>query len=203
MDLTILANQIIAFKGNIDLLNSFIQRDIPNILEAMGDTELKVAKRHFEKANKSSNYERELTIAITLLDSAYQKFRDASQTDTIGESIKELGQNILAQFVPFKLATSERRYYKVMKKAMTCTILIMTSYFYLKDQHMLNEYAERLKTDFSYYGGLIDYLIWVKENIEMEKEAMSSLCKQLGSTVDWSSVQIIDLDPPRDFNWIP
>jgi hypothetical protein len=82
---------------------------------------------------------------------------------------------------------------------MACSVLIVTCYSRLGDQPLLDRYFERMRDDFSYYGGLLDYIFWVSGDSATELQSFVLLAKELGTSVDWSDVPIQNLHPSSDY----
>jgi hypothetical protein len=63
-------------------LRSFLQDDLAILLNKLGKTQYKAAIRALDDMSDSSDFERELQSAVTLLRSSYEMFISAKGTDT-------------------------------------------------------------------------------------------------------------------------
>jgi hypothetical protein len=150
------------------LINSFIVDEAATVLSTMGDGELRAALSATSDTTRSDKPEREIAIVIGHLQSAREAFRSAARSE---------GQRLLFRRAKFREAKH---------KEISCLLLIMMCYAYLKSRSLIEHYASELRDLYVehcenlYSDGPAEP--WLNENVkEMDsgEETLLSLCQSL------------------------
>lgn len=127
---------LIDVLGTLQDLYSFLSNDLPQIISTLGDGNLRSAQGALNDLDLSSNPERELTIAITHLQNAYEKFY------AVGNGKKSLFNHATTVALMGSVGGAEQRT-RAFMNAHTCSLLIAMCYKYLREEELVKRYINQ------------------------------------------------------------